>query len=111
MRVLAVIEINDDDVVDAYGFTEKPAAANPWGREFDDLCASLDARFTNFYLGANDDEVRGKLVACAVVDGILPDILAAAEVGADGAGDPDSVLGTLATLRGFDIEEAERAEG
>lgn len=96
MRVLVAIELDDDDVTAAYGNA-------PW-LDWDDMCASLDARFSEFFMGSRSTPVRGHLLAACDVSGpdALRDLLDAAEVGAEGIEPPFSryhVEGSLATFR------------
>lgn len=102
MRILIAIDLNDDDLTDAYNFEQTPPSANPWGHEWDDLLASIDARLDEAgYMGRENVPVRGRLVAAAPIDHGLPHLLDCAEVGVEGSDHPDAglVRGIIATLR------------
>lgn len=100
MRILTVIDLNDDDLTKAYGADPRVTSIDD-----DDLLRSLDARAQEFYCGKHDDPVRGRVVAVGDITDVLPELLDAIEVGADGVSDtaPDykrgHILGSLISMR------------
>lgn len=105
MRILLALDLNDADVAEAY-----PSDPNRtgWASEWDDLAASVAARLgydgtgEAIYAGPHDTPVRGRMVAMCDVTGVLPELLDAAEVGADGITPEDAryaVEGSLVTFR------------
>lgn len=103
MRVLIAVDLNDDDLSQAYGADVRTTDAVA-GAGWDDLCASLDARMDEAgYFGRHNMPVRGRLLAAADFSGAeaLPALLDAAEVGADGIAEDVAghVQGSLVTFR------------
>lgn len=96
MRVLIALDLNDDDLREAYG-------DGPVDHHFDDVVASLDARLRDEagYFGSGDYPVRGPLVSACVIDHALPHLLDCAEVGAEGSDHDDAqmVIGAVQTMR------------
>ena len=105
MRVLIVVDLDNDDLAEAYGF-DGPPGEQPWGTEFDDLEQSLAARLDEAcYAGRRDVPVKGHLEAAAIIDDGLKHLLDCAEVGVEGADHPDDglVSGTIAHLRQYPV--------
>jgi hypothetical protein len=96
MRILVAIDLNDDDLTAAYDADPRQTFI-----DHDDLLASLDARFDEFYCGRANSPVRGALVAACDVTDVLPEFIAATEVGAEGIDDADKrdhIFGSLTTF-------------
>jgi hypothetical protein len=129
MRLLIALDLNDDDLADAYISEERRGRVlrvpgNPKtaeeasialaGSNWDDLCASLDARFDEFYCGPHNETVRGRLLAAADFSGdAMHELLSAADIGADGIEPEDArahVIGSLTTFRQH-FEAQEGAQG
>lgn len=115
MRVLVAIDLSDDNLTEAYGMDPRTATM---GHEWDDLFVSLGARFSEFYCGAHDTPVQGRIVTMGdfTGDDALRDLLDAAEVGTEGIDDEyrrGHVTGSLVTMRQFldnDAEEVYRKQ-
>lgn len=103
MRVLIALDLDDGDLTEALGSDPNTTAALA-GSGWDDLCNSLDARVSEFYIGPHHAAVRGRVVAAADFSGpdALPALLDAAEVGVEGVEPEDvavHVAGSLVTFR------------
>jgi hypothetical protein len=105
MRVLVAIDLNDEDLREAYGYAEDGdylGLTDP--SQWDDLFNSLDARASEFFCGKGDAPVRGRVATFGDFTDVLPMLLDAAEVGAEGIetdGDRDHVTGSIQTMRQY----------
>lgn len=100
MRVLVAVDLDDNDLTDAYGYDLRDRNL---GHEWDDIHASIAARLGEAgHFGPTNTPVRGRVVAVGDVTNCLEEFLASAEIGAEGHDDQPiagHILGTIATMR------------
>lgn len=103
MRLLIAIDLNDDDLTEAYGIS--PADGLGMGHEWGDMLASLAVRLEEAgYFGRDNHPVRGHLMSACDVSGehALGDLLKAASEGAwtiDTDERRNHIYGSLITFR------------